>query len=118
MAEEKGCPYCAKMIQAESKICPHCGRNTQIQNMTSPSKTMWAILIIMLFIIVGALWTLSSIPPSASRTPPPARPSDEEIREFFAKCVNEYGESKFCRGETRMKYGISDKEVWSALGLR
>lgn len=46
------------------------------------------------------------------------KPSDAEIREFFAKCMKDYGSSKTCRGETRLKYGISDKEVWLALGLR
>jgi hypothetical protein len=47
-----------------------------------------------------------------------SRPSDEEIRAFFAKCMNDYGSSKTCRGEARLRYGVSDKEVWSALGLR
>jgi hypothetical protein len=46
------------------------------------------------------------------------KPSDAEIRAFFAKCMKDYGSSKTCRGETRLKYGISDKEVWLALGLR
>ena len=51
MPEEKKCKYCAMWIPKEAKICPHCRKK-------QPSTTSG--LIILLSIIIGVIWYMSS----------------------------------------------------------